>query len=151
MAWYTIEHSCGHVVERRIGLTGVLGERERIAEELARRPCGGCGRRERAAAETVAMEAAEAEYGWPLPAGSEPQVTWARQIRHRAAAEVVAWERGVHPGRAAVVLPLLLGVMARQEEASWWIEHRDADWTAMLREVLDERERAVLEDAGGAG
>ncbi|GIG67112.1 hypothetical protein [Phytomonospora endophytica] len=145
MAWYTIEHACGHVVERRLNGTKVLGEREAAAERLAEGPCRDCRRRERDAAAVEAMAAAEDAGDWPVLTGGERQVESARRIRHEAAEQVRSWEHGVDPERAEVVVPLLLRAVARRDAAAWWNDRRGTDWTRTLRAELTAAELERVE------
>lgn len=47
MAWWIIEHSCGHTSEQQIYGPNVNGERERKAEWLGENPCPDCLQQQR--------------------------------------------------------------------------------------------------------
>ncbi|MEU4345372.1 hypothetical protein AB0H00_29665 [Nocardia sp. NPDC023852] len=80
MAWYTIEHSCGHLGERQIYGTNVHGERERKAATLGRSKCPDCAEIDRVAA-SAAAAAVAGDLGWPELLGSQRQKAWAQRLR----------------------------------------------------------------------
>lgn len=122
MAWFNIEHSCGHVERVRI-YDADRREAEDKAEWMATRPCMDCVREERDAA----ARATDAKLDMAPLTGSEKQVAWAETIRSRTMAQAQAKLRAAErKGRtgAADGWRDVVDAISSQASAAWWIEHR---------------------------
>lgn len=146
MAWYEIEHSCGHTEMVQIYGTNAHGEREREAAWMASKPCRECQHK----AERDRAEEVEAEVEMCELDGSPKQVTWARCIRaqmwdalgsqlaemRERATDLDGFERDSDSVREW---------LRSQQDASWFIDHRgsskDPLWL-LADEVLRARKAA---------
>jgi hypothetical protein len=137
MAKYRIHHACGH--ETEIQLFGKISDREREIARLEKAECPAC----RAA---VAQKAAK-EAGLPALTGSDKQVSWASDIRAKAApmfaaaAEKVAAAVARNPNDPqAALAPAILSEIEKMRQntaAKWWIETgRTLDASAILRAAV---------------
>ncbi|MEU7631675.1 hypothetical protein AB0C34_17055 [Nocardia sp. NPDC049220] len=121
MAWYTIEHSCGHASERQIYGTNVHGERERKAAGLGRFNCPDCAATDRAVTSDAATGVAD-ELGWPGLLGSQRQVEWAQRLRLETIDELdrICRTTGMPEARHNWAR----GVLLAQTSAEQWIGFR---------------------------
>lgn len=124
MAWYNIEHSCGHSSQQQIYGTDVNGERASKAAKLGERTCPKCLQQENDERNRLAAERSAAE-GWPPLQGSKRQVAWAHAIRAEKVDNLVAKVRDAYASTPELEQAAVLGVLAQSREASWWIDHRD--------------------------
>lgn len=141
MAWYTINHHCGHTAEVNLTGTNVHGQRERRAAALAKRPCPNCQATSKAANNAlVSTNAATlaAEAGLPeLSGGSPKQIAWAETIRMDTRAQVEDLRQRLLaaldiPGEDAELARRSLDAldeverrtMAANPYATWWIDRR---------------------------
>lgn len=126
MAWYDINHPCGH--SRREQLYGKHTERERCIAWLEGRPCPDCWQeakqQARAEAAGKAGEAAKQE-GLPTLAGSEKQVPWATTIRADLLPKI---RERIKDLKGPLVHPEMIGeidvFVSSIPDAKWWIDRR---------------------------
>ena len=135
MAQYSIDHSCGHTQTQHIYGTNSKGQRERMADWLARGLCTDCYEAQRAA--EYAEQTAQAKRGTAhLPAltGSDKQIAWAETIRAGAFNRLTKIEKYMqthtnlsdkdqrHVDDAIEIIADLLSTV----DSRFWIGNRDA-------------------------
>ncbi|WP_157227509.1 hypothetical protein [Nocardia asiatica] len=146
MAFYRIDHRCGHGIDTQIYGPNVHGEREREAARRAQHPCPECLRaaRSAAAAETATRQQ------WPALQGTDKQVAWAMTLRdtamHALEKSMAQRRDGLADldARALAYREILLSTTA----ASAWITQRHAaahPVPDLIAAFADNRQRAHLE------
>lgn len=153
MAKYTIIHSCGH--ESIVRLTGRTRDREWQIERMEGRLCEECWHAEQArkrAEENAAAATANAEAGLPALVGSEKQVAWAETIRAQKLAtldiEMDTNQAGIASDTEANQARLRAAVSAirNQDQARWWIDHRDERIRTILRDTVEHTDVPLPDD-----
>lgn len=150
MAWYTIDHACGHTDEHQITGTNTHGEREATAARLAEHLCRKCAAVKRAAdraAQNAAAAQTARDLGWPELQGSINQVPWAETIRAQTHADfrdrITRRPPSTGPEQAAV--QLYEQILLRQTSAAAWIDHRGDGWKTLVRAWMTDDDRAALQ------
>lgn len=134
MAWWTIDHTCGHTSEQQIYGTDVRGEREYTAKQRGKQPCPDCLQRDRDERSRAAAERAESE-GWPELTGSRKQIAWAQTLRAEAVDAVTAQVRRAYAASEAMVRLATMLLLRERTTAAWWIDQRSRiDWFDTLRQ-----------------
>lgn len=120
MAWYTIEHVCGHTSQRQITGRNSRGERDRAAARCARDECPDCLAAERSRQSAAADLAAALD--WPALTGSKNQIAWAQRLRADAIGELdqICRDQGLPEERHTWAREVLLA----QTSAPQWINYR---------------------------
>lgn len=134
MAWYNIEHSCGHSSQQQIYGTDVDGERASKAGKLGERACPKCLRKANDERNRIAAERSEAE-GWPPLQGPKRQVAWAHSIRADVVDLVTNQVKNAYASTPELEQAAVLGILSQSREAAWWINHRDSRlWFSLVKE-----------------
>lgn len=132
MAWWTIEHSCGHT--QRVQLYGPGKDRERKAEWMERGVCPDCYRAQKELEKKQESERAAtvgAEIGFISLAGSEKQIAWAITIRQKVYESLCKRFNPV-PGFGYT---LAVEAMNLETSAKWWIDNRDVDAVKLMNVI----------------
>lgn len=136
MAWYDIDHSCGHTDRHQIYGTNSHGERDRKVQWLSGRVCEDCYKAEQARLDDeleqwVAGQEERHEMGELT--GSAKQVAWAKDIRHKACKQVAVQLRDTKdPERLQAKADRVYGAACKATSATYWIDHRDDPGTALM-------------------
>lgn len=126
MAKYEIKMACGHTETHNIVGTNVHGEREKKAEWLSTRLCYECYKKQQA----EAADKATADAALPELTGSEKQVSWANDIRGKAAPVIAAMQEKIKANaekspKQTAAMQLVLDELRAQTSAKWWIDNRN--------------------------
>jgi len=147
MANYSITYSCGHTADKQ--LYGRERDRQNYIAWAARSAeCPAC-RKADAARQT---EEIEQEHALPRLTGSEKQIAWARTIRARLIASVVAAVEQARSDAAHRPVPLTEEQVRQADEqtaavmqalyaktgASWWIDAREKAPLSLAQAVYRE-------------
>lgn len=124
MAWYDIEHICGHTSERQIYGPNVRGEREQRAKRFGEQACPACLQHERDKGNRVAAAQAERE-GWPALTGSAKQIAWAQTVRAGAVDDLAQRVKAAYAATPALIATATALLVGHSRDATWWIDHRD--------------------------
>lgn len=124
MAWYDIEHACGHTNERQIHGPNVRGEREQRAKRLGEKACPDCLQHERDKDNRVSPALAERE-GWPALTGSAKQIAWAQTVRAGAVDDLTQRIKAAYAATPALIATATSLLVEHSTDATWWIDHRD--------------------------
>ena len=123
MAKYTINHTCGHQVT--VQLFGAYKDRERRIAYLETCPCDEC-RRAKANADAAA---AKEQRGLADLTGSEKQIAWANTIReaaYKCLDMLMTFAAEANNTEAVKMVNTWKGLMDSENEAKWWIDHRNS-------------------------
>ena len=149
MAWYGIDHSCGH--HDRVQLYGKTSGREQEVERREKSLCSDCWKAEQERRNTEAAKAAEvANPGLPTLTGSPAQITWAGAIRAKAI-DVIAQAVADADQEVTAFAKRVL----KQSESRYWIDRRDSFGSAysarsyLSRRVAEEKAKAAGKQALG--
>lgn len=140
MAKTTITRTCGHT--ETVNISGPYKGRERQEQYEASKLCRECyiaqQQAQREAANAAAAVASQ-EQGLPNLQGSEKQVAWAGTIRQDRLQPAAALRQHIEANATGDERTNLLAALTAVEaetSAAWWIEHRDAHITSMVRERM---------------
>ncbi|WP_216917151.1 hypothetical protein [Nocardia noduli] len=123
MAYYVVNHLCGHTARIQIYGTNVHGEREAKAARLGDQPCPDC---RRAAEHATAAESALV-LDLPQLTGSDKQVAWAVVLRDRAFRRLDAALDDERDSLADLDArrEVYREILAAVDSAAMWIDYRD--------------------------
>jgi hypothetical protein len=149
MAKYTVTRACGHT--ETVVLFGKTKDREwRLENVEPSKLCHECWQKELAEQrEKENQEAAEAarEMNLPQLTGSEKQVAWAETIRQKILANIDTFiHQEIREERRND--PKLLEAIEHiksKTDASWWIDHRTADWSWEIKHLLEKAAKEAKE------
>lgn len=132
---YDVTYTCGHIAT--IQLYGKTSEREKRIKYLEGNcVCPECYKAqkdaERKAENEKAAEAAETR-GMQELSGSPKQVAWANTIREKAM-QYIDKTMNLEDERVKNLIQYI-NTNADTKSASWWIDRRDRDELAVLREI----------------
>lgn len=129
MAWWTINHSCGHTQE--VQLYGPGRDREKRAEWMERGVCPDCYRAEKEKERKQDNERAASvagEIGFVGLEGSDKQVAWATTIRQKMYENLCKRYNPV-PGYGYT---LAVEAINLETSAKWWIDNRNVDAVKLM-------------------
>ncbi|MFF7943314.1 hypothetical protein ACFZC5_26680 [Nocardia gamkensis] len=159
MAWYSIDHECGHTERHQIPGSNSGGQRDRRADLMRHTECSACAAEARQA-DRQSRDAAAAEQGLPDLVGTPRQVSWATTIRAEALAvlDMVIDYLDSHGDRPADRDKQLRQTIADTRaiylatvEAKKWIHYRtyQHDPIQLARVLATAAQRAELDQAEG--
>lgn len=129
MAWWEIEHTCGHV--ERVQLYGPHANRERKAARMEAEPCLDCR-----------VEAANGDPRFAPLEGTDKQVAWAADIRgyalHQFEIDARYAPLAADEKRLEELRRLIEQAASRRTDASWWIDHRSEAYRTLRGEAESE-------------
>lgn len=116
MAKYTVTYKCGHMAE--VKLYGKMSARDNIISYCQTIECKDC---------QVARKVAEAQESGCHLTGSDKQIAWAFDIRHKFMAVKSLLDSGCKDPNNEQAKEVLskLNEVAKQKEANWWINNKD--------------------------
>lgn len=133
MAKYKLTYSCGHAGQ--LELYGKESERQNRLTWLAKAGlCPDCMAIKMAEQDKAAAEQAK-EKGRLALHGSKKQVTWAYSIRERLMTELEDMMPKVLKDKAEL-LDTIHSSLSDQDDATWWINHREYSLNMLLSEYI---------------